>query len=396
MSIVFSILGMVICGLITNKINTNKGYDGGFAWGFFLGLIGIIIVVNRADSPTKKTEVKTVEENESEQKLITSSKSGEERLKDSSCKVEVKENMPAISSVISSRITETWEEDVLTVLDIKEKRPAISSVIAHLKRTKLFLEDEEWILAEEYCEKVLDEDPECGLAYFYKFMAKNRFSSPLKISTEYFIDEDRDIKKALRFASDELKKQISSIVYNQKKAVYDYGVKCFTEKNYEKAMAFFLQIEDFEDSKIQVEQCQNKIRERELQKQYNMAISFMGNGLYSDAIEIFTHISDFKDSSDRIKECETEIIKQEEENRSNLYKEASDAMQRLEFNKAISLFYKISDYNDSKDKIKECYLELAKLNYREEKRKAIQSTISLIIILIPVLIATVCYLFCGY
>ena len=37
----------VIFGLLTRSINTGKGYDGGFFWGFFLGLIGLIIVCVR-------------------------------------------------------------------------------------------------------------------------------------------------------------------------------------------------------------------------------------------------------------------------------------------------------------------------------------------------------------
>lgn len=37
----------IICGLITNSMNQNKGYDSGFAWGFFLGIIGIIVVAVR-------------------------------------------------------------------------------------------------------------------------------------------------------------------------------------------------------------------------------------------------------------------------------------------------------------------------------------------------------------
>ena len=41
------IIGMieaVVFGLITQAINEKKGYDGGFWWGFFLGVIGIIVV----------------------------------------------------------------------------------------------------------------------------------------------------------------------------------------------------------------------------------------------------------------------------------------------------------------------------------------------------------------
>lgn len=37
----------VLCGIITSVINRKKGYDGGFWWGFFLGVIGIFIVMFR-------------------------------------------------------------------------------------------------------------------------------------------------------------------------------------------------------------------------------------------------------------------------------------------------------------------------------------------------------------
>jgi len=35
------------CGAITNSMNKAKGYDGGWCWGIFLGVIGIIIVAVR-------------------------------------------------------------------------------------------------------------------------------------------------------------------------------------------------------------------------------------------------------------------------------------------------------------------------------------------------------------
>jgi len=42
-----SLLYSVICGIVTSRINRDKGYNGGFFWGFFLGIIGIIIVALR-------------------------------------------------------------------------------------------------------------------------------------------------------------------------------------------------------------------------------------------------------------------------------------------------------------------------------------------------------------
>ena len=37
----------LVCGSITRAVNTGKGYRGGFAWGLFLGVIGVAIVAMR-------------------------------------------------------------------------------------------------------------------------------------------------------------------------------------------------------------------------------------------------------------------------------------------------------------------------------------------------------------
>lgn len=47
-----SLIGACIFGAITKAINTKNGYEGGFWWGFFLGVIGIIIVALRQPYPT--------------------------------------------------------------------------------------------------------------------------------------------------------------------------------------------------------------------------------------------------------------------------------------------------------------------------------------------------------
>ncbi len=46
-----------------------------------------------------------------------------------------------------------------------------------LKRAFMFLEDGNWSSADEYCEKVLDQDPENGKAYLYKLLAQGKVSS---------------------------------------------------------------------------------------------------------------------------------------------------------------------------------------------------------------------------
>lgn len=42
-----SIIVCIVFGFVTKQINEAKGYEGGFAWGFWLGIIGIIVVACR-------------------------------------------------------------------------------------------------------------------------------------------------------------------------------------------------------------------------------------------------------------------------------------------------------------------------------------------------------------
>lgn len=74
-----------------------------------------------------------------------------------------------------------------------------------LKRILLFLEDEEFIQADSYCEKVLDVEPENPLAYLCKLMASRRISSIKDLATaQYIIDNDSSYKKAVRFATEQM------------------------------------------------------------------------------------------------------------------------------------------------------------------------------------------------
>ena len=52
----FSVVIGCIFGVATKKINESKGYYGGFAWGFWLGIIGLLIVLLRNDAPYTYTD----------------------------------------------------------------------------------------------------------------------------------------------------------------------------------------------------------------------------------------------------------------------------------------------------------------------------------------------------
>ena len=56
-ALIFSIGLACIFGFITQSINESKGYYGGFAWGFWLGWIGIIVVACKPDNNYQKESI---------------------------------------------------------------------------------------------------------------------------------------------------------------------------------------------------------------------------------------------------------------------------------------------------------------------------------------------------
>ena len=55
--VIYIIVGLV-CGFVTKTMNEEKGYDGGFLWGFFLTILGIIVVAVRPYNPDKNKDTK--------------------------------------------------------------------------------------------------------------------------------------------------------------------------------------------------------------------------------------------------------------------------------------------------------------------------------------------------
>lgn len=49
---IYIILGL-ICGFVTKSMNEEKGYEGGFWWGFFLDIVGIIVIAVRPYNPDR-------------------------------------------------------------------------------------------------------------------------------------------------------------------------------------------------------------------------------------------------------------------------------------------------------------------------------------------------------
>lgn len=208
---------------------------------------------------------------------------------------------------------------------------ANSAVAPLLKRISLFLEDGNWQEADEYCERVLDSDPENAQAYLYKLMAKMevRKTEDLRNQAQPFDSEDM-YRKTVRFADEELKntleeynayikdrnekKRIESI-YN--KAVYDMGY-ARDEISYKIIIEDLAEIPGYKDADEKKKECEEKAKECRLESLYNSAAELQT--VHSEdnqlrAAKQFEELGTYKDSAERVQQCrdKAEEIKKEEE-----------------------------------------------------------------------------------
>lgn len=209
---------------------------------------------------------------------------------------------------------------------------AVNSAVAPLlKRISLFLEDGNWQEADEYCERVLDSDPENAQAYLYKLMAKMevRKTEDLRNQAQPFDSEDM-YRKTVRFADEELKntleeynayikdrnekKRIESI-YN--KAVYDMRY-ARDEISYKIIIEDLAEIPGYKDADEKKKECEEKAEECRLDSLYNSALKIQtvqSEDNQLRAAQQFEKLGTYKDSAERVQQCrdKAEEIKKEEE-----------------------------------------------------------------------------------
>lgn len=88
-----------------------------------------------------------------------------------------------------------------------------SNIQVLLKRVSLFLEDKNWEKADEYCERVLDQDPENAQAYLGKLMVEMRVSRLEEfVDCQQSFENNNNYQKILRFGEDNLKDTLNGYI----------------------------------------------------------------------------------------------------------------------------------------------------------------------------------------
>lgn len=192
-----------------------------------------------------------------------------------------------------------------------------------LKRVFMFLEDGDWNSANEYCEKVLDIDPENASAYLGKLLSELRVrkQESLKDQAEPF-DHNNNYQKAIRFADDKLKAALTGYIehintrnenarldgiYTRAKNVMSAAN---TESAYKEAAHLFESIDEYQDSAVLAQSCYEKAeiaRKDAILSEGKSKMSGEVISNYEAAIKLFKSISGWKDADEKIYACQKKI-----------------------------------------------------------------------------------------
>ena len=192
-----------------------------------------------------------------------------------------------------------------------------------LERAFMFLEDGDWGEANEYCEKVLDQDPKNARAYLGKLMAECRACrlEDLQNCRQPF-DGSGNYNKILRFAEpkliETLKGYIAHINERNENArltgIYNRAVSAMNEANsengYKAAAEMFKTVPGFKDANSLVEKCLDNAEICRKDALYNSARSQMSQNTissYESAIRMFESISGWKDADEQIYACQKKV-----------------------------------------------------------------------------------------
>ena len=230
------------------------------------------------------------------------------------------------------------------------------SIAPLLKRAFMFLEDEEFERADQCFEQILNQDPENAEAYLGKLMVELEVTKREQLGElDYLFDDDKNFKKAIRFADEDLKNELNGYINSvstnielaeqkkkeeEKEKIYQQAKSKMASKySYSLVTAYelFKTIADYKDTSEQITICEKQIEILKAEEKktrfkdkmlailasfallvfifltllftliipnikYNKAIDLMESGEYSEAMDIFKDLDDFKDSKARYEE----------------------------------------------------------------------------------------------
>ena len=189
-----------------------------------------------------------------------------------------------------------------------------------LKRVFLFLEDGNWTEADEYCEKVLDLDPECAEAYLGKLMAELQVKNQKELAECITPFEDNaNCAKVMRFGNSKLTAMLTDCVATQpQKIAYQKALEAMRlaaksnqkSEMYRSAGVAFSEIGDFKDAQALAQRCFEKAEASKKDEIYQESLRYYtSNQIHylRIALEQFKSISGWEDADEKAEQCKQKI-----------------------------------------------------------------------------------------
>ena len=261
-----------------------------------------------------------------------------------------------------------------------------TNIVPLIKRTFLFLEDGDWVNADEYSEKILDIDPECAEAYLAKLMVTFRVSKQedLKDSAQPF-DDDNNYKKAVRFANEELRSSLEGYieyinVRNENARLESIYIRALnvmnesnTEDSYKKVAKIFESISEYKDSAVLADDCYVKAEATRIRSIYDTAYSTMRSAKdevsYKEAGNLFESVRNYKDAGDLAQMC---YEKAEDVRKDSILLEAKSKMQGdmiSTVTSAMELLKSIPGWKDADECIYVCEKKIEEIHAKDFERE---------------------------
>ena len=204
-------------------------------------------------------------------------------------------------------------------------KPASASTNAAplLRRAFMFLEDGDWEKADDFCEQVLNLEPENAQAYLGKLMAELHVHRPKDLpNCKRPFDGSNNYRKVLRFGDEQLSVKMKNCIkhINERNenerltGIYSRAMNTMnaadTEAAYKSAAEIFKTIPGFKDADVFAKQCLEKAEVCRKDLIYKAGKAQMaGKTLagYESAIQSFRRISGWKDADEQIFACQRGI-----------------------------------------------------------------------------------------
>ena len=251
---------------------------------------------------------------------------------------------------------------------VEESTEAKSNVSPLIQRAYIFLADEEWKKANDYAERVLDQEPFCGEAYLIKLLAVLQLTDVQALmDCKKSFDTLDEYKKVLQYADEEIIEEVKcGPVYRKASVLLAIAISI---PEVERAQQLFKSISGYKDVPEKLERCRKKIsdiqkekRKKQFQSTYDEAVVLLDCAItipeVERAQELFQSISDYKDVPKKLEQCREKIDERRKRQRQSTYDRAvlrlDCARTVLEVEKVQNLFQTISGYKDVPDKIELC------------------------------------------